>query len=403
MVVCGSCGSALDVSVPGEAQLLHEFETARRSGSRPPIALGAKGRHKGKEWEAIGRIRWVQREDGETWRWDEIQLRADDGRPAYLTLENGHWTWSEPVRRKISTDPRGLSPPGGRVHAWGKTYRCFERGACAVEFVEGELTWVAARGDRTEFMDAVAPPEMVSAEWTGQEMEWSIGKWLPPEEVAEIFGIPPERMPAPVGVAPHQPFAQDPSQERKVKWGLAFGFLLLVVALAAAVWSGEKVFEAAVSPAEYLSENGALTPPFELPLGRHICRLEVRADVNNAWVAVDVGVVDETEDVLVQADGEMEYYHGRDSDGRWSEGNGRDSTLFRLDGPGPYRLAVFGSAGNWPEGGPTPRHDVHLVLRRGVFPVRYALLGSILAFLFPLREAGRYLAHRGAQQPETDD
>lgn len=406
MVVCGFCGGALDVSVPGAAQLLYQSEKKKRPF---PIPLGSKCNIKGAEWTAIGRVHYREDDFSGVWTWDELQLYNPEQGYAFLALEEGHWMFFEPLRHRVMTNPRYLSPKS-RVRLQGQTFKVFERSRALITYVEGELSWVARIGDKLGYMDAIRPPQMLSAEWTEKEMEWSIGRYLTPQEVAAAFKMPREKLPSPRGVAPAQPFIRTVGESRRAWVALTAGLLLLMNAGMAFFWKqGEQVFESGSIPASaYLAEDGYLTRPIEIPEGRHICRLEAHSSsVNNSWVAVSVAFLDEQENVLLDADAEVAYYHGVQGGERWSEGSRTDSTLVILEGPQVYRLDVFGSAGVWSQTGgdrPTTRGPpLQLALYRGVLPARYFLIFGLLALLYPIWAYGRQALFEARRWPSEED
>lgn len=404
MVVCQFCDVALDVTVPGKVQQLYQSEQRRLPF---PIPLGAKGRFKGVEWTAVGRVRYREDDPSGIWQWDEVQLYNPERGYCFLALEDGHWMLFERLAHRVSFDPR-TAQPKQNFSLQGQRFKVFERSAALITYVEGELSWVARLGDRVGYMDAIRPPQMVSAEWTETELEWSIGRYLPGGAVAAAFDL--DSLPQPVGVAPAQPFQRTADQHVRAWSGLAVAAGLLLLCLFTFVLGErEKIFDSgSISSKEYLSDAGYVSNPFEVPEGSHICQFITEGrGLNNSWVALSVAFLDENENVLLDAEADVEYFHGTEGGESWSEGSTRSASLLRLTGPKAYHLNVFGQAGVWSavsgdsttgSGAPI---DIEIV--RGVLPTRYFLIAALLAAIYPAWEFGRQMLFSSRRWPSDDD
>jgi len=406
MLACQFCDAVMDVTVPGAAQLLYRSE---RQKLPFPIPIGAQGRINGVDWTVIGRVRYREDDPSGIWTWDELQLHSPERGYIFLALEEGHWMLFERLEHRVEFDPR-YSRPKQKFSLHGQTFRVFERSRATIDYVEGELSWVARLGDELGFMDAIRPPQMVSAEWTENEIEWTIGRYVPREEVAAAFKVDAGKLPRPQGVAPAQPFKRTRDQAVRAWAGLAAGLLLMLMCLVTfATGGGEKVFSTGpVSPAEYLSDNGFVSQPFDVPEGSHVCALRARGTgLNNSWVGLTVAILNEEEKVVLDADSVVEYYSGVEGGESWSEGSRTDSTLVRLTGPEKYRLNVFGEAGVWSRTGgdrkTTTGSPVTFEVRRGVVPARFFFIAAIVALAYPLWEFGRGILFEGRRWPSDDD
>ena len=405
MVTCRHCGSTLDVRVPGRPQLLYQAAFRKLSF---PVEIGARGILRGVEYVAVGLVRYRELDDSGIYEWTSLQLFNPEQGYAFLELENGHWLLFTSLKHPVRFHPRGAAPRQ-KFSYEGQTYRVFERSAAKIVYVEGELTWVARLNDEVQYMDAVRPPHLLSAEWTDREIEWSLGKYMTPDEVVAAFRLPPEKRTRPRGVAPAQPFVRSAGQRFNIVAGLAATLVLVVLGMIAWLTSGTVVLdEGGISSASYLSESGYVTQPFEIPAGTHICKLSVSgSSLNNSWVALSVAVLDADENVVLDADATVEYYHGTEGGESWSEGSRNDYALVRLRGPQSYRLNVFGDAGVWsPTGGDQRTSSggpIHIRMHRGVVPARYFLFATLLAAVYPVWEIGRQLVFEGRRWPSSDE
>ncbi|MDF1663237.1 MAG: DUF4178 domain-containing protein [Planctomycetota bacterium] len=186
MVMCSYCDSALDVS-EGACKVLASYKKKKISSILP---LGKVGKLAGKNFLVIGRVRYRENDDGDIYTSDEYQLRADDGEYLFLCWEDGSWSISSTQRIQPEfPNPKRLDE-GDRFKALGHSYRVTDRWHMSVSYVEGELSWIAKRGDTVQYMDAKSAKNgTLTAEWSGSEMEWYRGKSISTKLVDAAFGI----------------------------------------------------------------------------------------------------------------------------------------------------------------------------------------------------------------------
>jgi hypothetical protein len=180
-IVCGSCGSQLDLTDP-TFRVLADLSNVRAE-PRTPIGLGMYAEFKGQRWQAIGRIRY--REEGAFW--DEWLLMTDDGEFLWLTEGEEGFTLYDPVVPSEPIDPHAVRDV---VTVDGVSYPVRARGVGTVDFLEGELTWKATRGDQVRYIDAQLGQTKFSIEWTPSEIEYFRGEKQSANAVREAFGLP---------------------------------------------------------------------------------------------------------------------------------------------------------------------------------------------------------------------
>ena len=201
--------------------------------------------------------------------------------------------------------------------------------------------------------------------------------------MAEAFGIENKKLPFPRGVAPNQPYPASPFR-RQSKWVfLAFGILLLFLAIGSLFHKGRPAARLNV-PLEQYDHEVLTEDTFEIKEPNALCKAVFRSAVDNSWVYMDVAVVDDKENAVLDFSTQMSYYHGRSGGESWSEGSQRDSVLFKLKEPGTYRLLALGQAGKGSSNSPNPsyRPSVTVTIYEGVTLARYHfILGIILLIL----------------------
>jgi hypothetical protein len=281
----------------------------------------------------------------------------------------------------------------------GVSFRRFQNAVLRVDSVLGELYWRVQAGERVNAEDYIAPPAMLSREVSADEQNWSLSTYLTPKDVSAAFAKPLE-LPAPVGVAPNQPYGGGIGKV----WALVTtAFFAVGIAKCASAPAAEKLRQhftvpmnagKAASPTDasdpWLRVNPTPTPPlpttapaapaaaeagsaagepsgavmfsdkFQLEGGRNVA-FELSANLSNNWVYAALDLVNDNTGSVVSLDKSIEYYAGYDSDGSWSEGS---TTADDVIGPveaGTYVLRVEGQHGGL--GGV----DLGIAIRQGVF------------------------------------
>jgi len=407
MVVCQYCGGGIDVTVPGDAKLLFEAEERRLI---PHLPMGASGKIHGATWTVIGRVRYIERDDGGVYRWDSYQIYNPDKGYAFLEQENGHWMFFRRTRKHVKPEWLAKSPGAGFRFGDNK-YKVFEKGSCSIEYVEGELSWVARTGDKTSYFDAISPPYMLSAEWTPQEIEWSHGVYVPRREIAKAFGVKLDDLPRKAGVGPAEPSKEKPGH-RVAKW-VGMALVVALGACAAYAWfhspANEDVlfYQEPIQSNAYLSNEGWISPPIQIPEGSHVCEVKVWGrSLNNQYVGLSVAFLDDRERVCLGTEGVVERYSGVEGGEAWREGSLADSRLVRLEGPATYLLNVFGEAGKWSRYSGDRQTNtgppVGVRLAKAAIPARYLIYATILIALYPMYLSFKKTSFEARRWPSDD-
>ncbi|HEX4614231.1 MAG TPA: DUF4178 domain-containing protein, partial [Urbifossiella sp.] len=198
-VGCPYCGSLLDASA-GDLSVLQALK-------EPPfvlqIPLGTKGTPGGTERTVVGAIRRSVTSGGQEYPWVEYLLYHPRDGFEWLICNDGHWTHAKPIPPGSAAERKNSASCGG---GW---YRKFQAGVATVRGVIGECYWKVSVGEHADTADFIRPPELLSRELSTygdtKEVNWTLGTYRTPAEVAAAFGLQ-KPLPAPVGVAPNQPF-----------------------------------------------------------------------------------------------------------------------------------------------------------------------------------------------------
>ncbi len=392
MVTCKACGSVLDLE-SDDHKILSKILADQRP--RPHLPLGSKGRLKGKEWEVIG---WQRMREGSD-RWDEFLLFNPTAGYAWLQLENGHWILMKKSKQKAPIDAKKARPQQS-FRLFGKKFTVVETSQAQIDHIEGEFTYQAQKGDKVGYLDAVAPPDIVCAEWTERELEWMVGQYISPDIIKKAFELP--AMPTPRGAHKCQPF-NIPPWRKHLAWTLAAFAAALFVLIFVSLIPGSRTNQFTVRADEYLKQKnpkGFVSEPLVVK-DNTVMQVKCHAPVDNSWIYLEALLLDEQKQPVVSFTQELSYYHGYSGGESWSEGSRSDSQSFRIDKPGAYRLALRGDGGKGNYGNTPRRETVTVSVYQGVMLQRYFIIATILALLLPLFELVRYGSFQG--QKHADD
>lgn len=386
-VACTSCGAVLD---PKDPNLVVLQDAADRQRYTPLIPFGTRGTFEGHPYEVIGyQYRQIEVE-GVPYGWSEYVLFNPYQGFRYLSEYNGHWNFVRPLPTMptVSADAR----PSVALGPW--TFRHFQTATAVTKYVLGEFPWRVRAGDTVETRDYIAPPLLLSSERTGSEITWSRGSYLTGAAVWNACGLP-DAPPAASGVFANQPSPHDGRPTRYWRTFLAlFGLLVCGILFRLVTADRAVVFDEqyAYSPAPGV-EPAFVTEPFELPSDATL-EMDLQASLNNAWLYLDLALLNTQTGTALNVGGEMELYSGSDADGPWTEGSGRTSVVVPWVPAGQYYLRVE------PQG-PTPA-AYRVLVRRDVVLFWPYLLAAVLLLAPPIVVSMRAASFEHSRWQESD-
>ncbi len=213
-VACPNCNSLLDAD-HGKLKFL---QTLAHKQTKPAIPLGAQGTLKGERYTAIGYMERYVLYQGKAYPWTEYLLHNPSKGFRWLVNNSGHWSFVEPL------DFPTTSASKDKVNYEGRTFRKYDEGTAHVRYVVGEFPWQVTVGETVQTQDFIAPPQMISIEHSFQvkspnkpsegkrdsrnslvaeEINVSLGTYLPIEELEQAFGL--KSLKRPWGVGTIQP------------------------------------------------------------------------------------------------------------------------------------------------------------------------------------------------------
>lgn len=329
-VACPFCGALLDAS-RGKLAFLQMLEKPEHP---PLIPLGAKGKLGGVEWICIGFMVRSCTVEGTRYPWEEYLLFNKSEGFQWLMQSNGHWVHLKPI------DAGDVSlAPGVGAYYDGRRHKAFQSVTAVTETVLGEFYWEVRAGEMAQAIEYVAPPYSVNEDATDSEVTFTLGEYVEPSVIAEAFNLK-EALPARHGIAPSQP---NPNSSASAwKWAGVWGTALLALYLVVNVMSANQLvldMPVRLDPDAQPGQPTAMhfSEPFEIT-SRGNVRAEVSASVSNAWMGVQGDLVNQDTGEVTSFYQEVSYYHGRDSEGSWSEGGTSGTEYLSAVPPGKYVL-----------------------------------------------------------------
>jgi hypothetical protein len=162
------------------------------------LRIGMHGHFSGKDYRLVGRVVMGVTEDGETYYWNEFNLKSKGGETATLVYEvterGGEWrlfTMFEPEYPMTAADA-ATKRVGDRLNLTGEDVRVTLRDTSCVYRIEGEAPVGLKVGDVADYFNAEAGPVMQVVSWTGDEVEFYHGINLSRGLINSAFNLPLE-------------------------------------------------------------------------------------------------------------------------------------------------------------------------------------------------------------------
>ncbi|WP_428681530.1 DUF4178 domain-containing protein [Sphingopyxis sp.] len=349
---CQYCGALIDVAHPDVA-VIAKYRTALQG---LPIPLGTRGTLFGTEWEVIGAL---ARNDGDVY-WTEFLLFNPYGGYRWLVHSEDEWQFGTMLLDRPIADGRSALWRGARYDI------DYDPVTTTTDRVVGEFYWRVRAGDRVTASTYSSGNDMLSAEWTNGEINWTQLVSLSEANIRASFGLQPAE-PADGGWdddddggggglgllgGAYSDFtsARGMRQDDLMKMflmGLAtlFASLVVMIGFGISTQSVENSLNVAVDGEEQSLKIGTLT------IGRSYQPVTIEArssSFDNRWIDLDYMLVDQATQRAHTAYGVVERYSGSDGDGPWTEGGYSATVKFGSIPRGTYDVVVDAGAHAWP-------------------------------------------------------
>jgi len=399
MVVCEYCTSRLDVSrteqkVLGKGPEKIEFF---------PLNLGDAFQYRGGRFEVIARMIFIEDNDISDKTRQYLLYNPRRG-SLWLDEYEGRYSISSDThvmpKSDVFTKKRGdvLETHDGRkwVTEGVGTYQLY--------YVDGALPWIAKKGDRilyAEYSEKSGSGLQYEVQKIGDEIEYGTGKALSIETVRRAAKKPDlGRDTAGKGLA-------DAAKTRKfyislivfTLIALAVNGLLALYALTRGRVVLRQVFDAGQLSGEVLSD------PFKVAKANSVIKITAKASprLNNAWMAMDVALLETENKVIHVYDNDIQYYHGVDGGESWSEGGQSKSTYIKIPRSGIYHLLLHAVSARGNTSLARRSHHGALIQVKDDVLMPYFFIGAgILAAVILIISAASYSKWRSAGEDDEE-
>jgi hypothetical protein len=409
-LICGYCDTAIDLR-DDTFNILWQYQ--QQIKFEPLIPLGTRGTLRGELLECLGYVRRTVTVEGIDYTWSEYLLYNPFKGYRWLTEYNGHWT----IVREAFALPLGpggpiaADPPrDGFINYMGMRFRHFQSAAARVTYVLGEFYWEFRLDDQAHAHDYVAPPYMLSAEETSNEITWSVGEYIPSNEIWSAFKLAGGPLSA-TGVAPAQPNKITDSG-RLWRDYLLFVALAFLVTLAFAMMSQNKsVYTGGYTYYANEKERSQVSDYFNLTGRTSNVVVSINTNLSNRWAFFRLALINDATDTAIDFPAEAYYYSGVDGGESWSEGSNKTTVLVPQVPSGRYYLRIEPESGTgdssepFKPDQPSPGAEVFkydITVKRDVVQWGYFFIILVVLLPFPIIQSWRRHAFENRRWMESD-
>jgi hypothetical protein len=372
--ICKHCGCTIDVA----NENLKVIKTASSQTRQPFISIGLRVNLFDVDWEVIGYMEREIKNTYGTFSWEEYLLFNPWQGFRFLVCSDNHWTFVKTLHQDIK------EVAINRIECNGQEYKLFAKDTAKVTYVLGEFYWRAKVNETTRVSDFISPPYVISKEETNDEVVWSQGIYVEPELIKQALKL--SLLPAPEGIAPHQP---SPITEHLpvIKRLSVIFFSALVITQFALMGLAENktIFSQKIHTILERKEQVIVSEPIEMTGRKSNVQITLSSPVDNNWLELNTALINDETQQTFNATQVVEYYHGADEDGSWSEGSQTNETLISAVPAGKYRLLLTPDTEKFNDSGTyvaKPSIDFDVTVKHGV-PTSANFFMALLALLLP--------------------
>jgi hypothetical protein len=337
-VTCPNCDSLLDVN-QGNLTWLHALQPQPETCPFV-LEIGAEGTLKdGVKMKIVGGVTRSVTVEGIKYFWNEYLLYEPRIGFRWLVHSDNHWNYVEPVPIAEVQDN------GTNATYNGKTFKIFQDAMAVVEYVKGEFYWRVEFGETVRARDFVNPPLMLSGEMSPNELNWSLGTYMPALEVEKAFGV--TGLPGTWNVAPNQPWPH--RSFLRYSWLLVLvlmiaGILMIPLGSISSTVTAQDITLPPMANAQ--ADQTAFSTPFDLKGSRNV-RITASAPVDNSSAELDFDLINEQNNAVESFPLDISFYKGVEDGEAWSEGGQSSEADLSSVPAGKYSMRVSGSWQNW--------------------------------------------------------
>ena len=386
--VCSYCGAMLDAQ--DDYRVIQQFRDMRRPET--PFDLGMTGTLWGAEFTVIGTMAWTEFHNGRRWVWVDHQIFSPTHGYAWLTVEDGHVTFTRKTRdipypAALSEMVIESAEHRPAIRFQGQNFRYYSSGRASPTFIEGEFNYRPDMDDSIRYVSLMGGERMLDIVESRREREYEVSLLPDQAELYASFGVAPGRKPRARGRHPLDALDRSPLQLFTRNIFIAAAALAFLLAIFFS-YKGE-----IIASSGKMGINNELKLPFEVTNATGLVDVTIWANANNSWAWFEAELTDAEDEPVAAFERGVEYYSGSD----WKEGSREVHTRLKLP-KGKYTLYVSNTEKevDWTAGRLASTMSAHV--RQGVANAWWmwaVMVGfALLAFIFlgerMLRHASRW-------------
>ncbi len=385
-LVCSSCGSVAKVN-GDKLSLVAKLDLQakkKRDNTRIFIPLGSWATFDELDFQMVGVICYVETDDGKDYFTDEYLYYNKSYGYRWLTCYEGHLYLQDKLKIPIVDSIDNFEYLGYKdsITIADKKWQFFEKGQITIDYVEGELPWVAKTGDTLKYIEFIAPPEILTCEIADNEVEWTKSSYLTHKELKNAVHVENLQIPAKQGIGAGELNPNKASILMSSALAIIFFFAGIVFSIVSCS-SGHFVKEINLKFSDYSDEF--ITSSFELNNPSGLYEIKLFSPVRNAWVSLELALVNDKDEAVMDFSSNISFYSGVEGGESWSEGSNTDSIYLKGVSPGTYRLILRGESGRGNIGTDSVNGPpVVITIYDGVKLSRYYIIFTILMLLTAL-------------------
>jgi len=357
-ITCAYCQSVIDLN--DNYKILAKFKNVHIPKS--PFKVGMQGKINGIEWTIIGWIVYRDSYDIHD-KWSEFLLFSPLYGYGWLVYEDGVISFSRRVRdldlRKWQNNPeKTLFFRKGHYILDDESYYS------VIDFVQGELNYIAKQGDRIECWDySGVKGQSISIEKSNDELEVYYTQKLDAQEVYNSFKVDPKDQ-----KIKKQTVKERLKEELEDKKPLSYHsiiaiFITLIITILSS-FSTNKVL--------YANINSSKEILFRITTSAFLTKIELNTKDNKTLNSYAISIYQENKKIFY-IDRDSVYFSKHTLDNSWSKrANGADIYL-KLD-TGQYLMKVDKIS--------TTQNPIKIIVEQRSVRLTYILPLFILIFLF---------------------
>lgn len=301
------------------------------------IPLNTKGKIDGISYTVIGQALKREKNNSRV-SWEEYVLLDEQGGYAFLSQFNGHW-----IFLKERDKPEGFEDrPSAFTNDDGYTYEHYATYHYLTRQFLGEFPYDVVNVKKVAVREFIAPPFIFSVEENNNETTYFQGRYIRTKRIRKSFEGTDLMLPSRSGIGSCQPFYFGINPSRFCWLSLIFLLVTLPLYMILHVDSSNTALVSVkLDMTDTLSGKAQnnISKTFEIADRPALLRFDAYCPVDNEWAEADITLVNEATGEERYFSCGVEYYHGYDDEGSWSEGSVANSIYINAVQPGRYHLA----------------------------------------------------------------